>query len=357
MNARSRKKDCPVKRSKINSTQIAELAGVSRSTVSRVINNYPSVPPETREKVMKFIKEYNYFPDMSAQVLAGKNMRNIGLFIIDKGSVSNDPTSNKLITSVIEEASLHDYYILTHIISNSKDPKNVERVKAVFYQNRIDAGIFMGANNHEPFIEELIAEGFIIGIVDQELPGRDEPNRIVYSFDNENGAVQAIDYLVSLNHRNIGIINGGLKRHAGSARYKGYLKAMKYHSLPVRRQWILQADFNSDSGYKSMKNFLETNVDLPTAFFAANDSIAFGAIRALNEKRIKVPEDVSIIGVDDHALSAFLHPPLTTFKVDFRGMMQRLTTDVIKTIEVPNTSSIKIKVGSELIIRESCRSL
>ena len=346
-----------MKRSKINSTQIAELAGVSRSTVSRVINNYPSVPPETREKVMKVIKEYNYVPDMSAQVLAGKNMRNIGLFIIDKGSVSNDPTSNKLITSVIEEASLHDYYILTHIIRNSKDPVSVDRVKAVFYQNRIDAGIFMGADNHEPFIEELIAEGFIIGIVDQDLPGRDEPNRIVYSFDNENGAIQAVNYLVTLNHRNIGIINGDLKRHAGSARFEGYLKAMKHLCLPVRKEWILQGDFNSDSGYCSMKNFLKTNAALPTAFFAANDSIAFGAIRALNEKGIKVPEDVSIIGIDDHALSAFFHPPLTTFKVDFRGMMQHLTKDVIKTIEEPNKKSIKMSAGNELIIRESCRSL
>ncbi|MEH7418498.1 LacI family DNA-binding transcriptional regulator [Neobacillus drentensis] len=346
-----------MKRSKINSTQIAELAGVSRSTVSRVINNYPSVPPETREKVMKVIKEYNYVPDMSAQVLAGKNMRNIGLFIIDKGSVSNDPTSNKLITSVIEEASLHDYYILTHIIRNSKDPVSVDRVKAVFYQNRIDAGIFMGADNHEPFIEELIAEGFIIGIVDQNLPGRDEANRIVYNFDSDNDVIKAIDYLVSLNHRHIGIINGDLKRHSGSARYKGYLKAIEHHGLPIRKEWILPGDFNSDSGYNSMKNFLKTNLELPTAFFAANDSIAFGAIRALNEKGLNVPADVSIIGVDDHALSAFFPPPLTTFKVDFRGMMQRLTNDVIKKIEQPGNKGIKITVGSELIVRESCRSL
>ncbi|GAE36133.1 LacI family DNA-binding transcriptional regulator [Halalkalibacter akibai] len=147
-----------MKRNKINSAQIAKLAGVSRSTVSRVINNYPNVPSETREKVMKIIKENDYFPDMSAQVLAGKNMRTIGLFIIDKGSVSSDFTSNTLITSVIEEASKHDYYVLTNIIRDCRSPNNVERVKAVFYQNRIDAGIFMGTDNHEPLIEELIAE-------------------------------------------------------------------------------------------------------------------------------------------------------------------------------------------------------
>jgi len=341
----------------MNSTQIAQLAGVSRSTVSRVINNYPSVPPETREKVMKVIKEYNYFPDMSAQVLAGKNMRNIGLFIIDKGSVSSDPTSNMLIASVIEEASSHDYYVLTNIIRDCKSPKNIERVKTVFYQNRIDAGIFMGADNHEPFIEELIAEGFIIGIVDQDLPGRDEPNRIVYSFDNEEGAEKAIDYLVSLNHRNIGILNGDLRRHAGSARYEGFLKAMKHHGLPIRNEWILQSDFSSTNGYHTMKNFLQRKTELPTAFFAANDSIAFGAIRALNEKHIHVPSDLSIIGIDDHVLSKLYHPPLTTFKADFTSMMQGLTNDVIKTIEHTNKKGIKVTMSSELIVRESCRSL
>jgi len=343
-----------LKRSKINSTYIAELAGVSRSTVSRVINNYPSVPPETREKVMKIIKEYNYFPNMSAQVLAGKTMKNIGLFIIEKGNVASDPINPMLIASVIEEASAHDYYVLTHIIRDTTSSKNIEHVKSVFYQNRIDAGIFIGANNHEPFIEELIAEGFTIGIVDQDLAGRDEPNRIVYSFDNENGAMKAIDYLVSLQHRNIGIITGDLKRHAGIARYEGFIKAMEHHGLPVKREWVLKAGFSSIRGYSAMKNFLKTNVELPTAFFAANDSIAFGVIRALNEKKMNVPTDISIIGIDDHVLSEFFQPPLTTFKADFSNMMKGLTLDVIKTIEDTNKKGIKIIMESQLIERESC---
>jgi len=357
INTCSREKEGTLRRTKINSKQIAELAGVSRSTVSRVINNYPSVPTETREKVMKVIKEYNYFPNMSAQALAGKTMRNIGLFIFDKGNVSSDPINNMLIASVIEEASAHDYYVLTNIIRDSKSHKMIEHVKAVFYQNRIDAGIFMGANNHEPFIEELIAEGFIIGIVDQDLPGRDEPNRIVYSFDNEIGAVKAVNYLASLNHRKIGVINGDLKRHAGIARYEGYLKGMKNHGLSVNKEWVLQADFSSMQGYNAMKKFLQGNVELPTSFFAANDSVAFGAIRALNEKKISVPNDISIIGIDDHVLSKFFQPPLTTLKADFSNMMKGLTLDVIKSIEHKNNRGIKVIMESKLVERESCIAL
>ncbi|GAE36134.1 LacI family DNA-binding transcriptional regulator [Halalkalibacter akibai] len=189
------------------------------------------------------------------------------------------------------------------------------------------------------------------------MPGRDEPNRIVYSFDNENGATKAVDYLVNLNHRKIGIINGNLKRHAGIARYNGFLAGMKHHGLSVRREWVLQSDFSSDESYQTMERFLKSNVELPTAFFAANDKIAFGVIRALKEKGINVPADISVIGIDDNVLSKLFQPPLTTFRAEFSKMMKSLTFDVITTIEQTKESGIKVTMGSELIVRESCRSL
>ena len=341
-----------MKKSEINSTKIAEIAGVSRSTVSRVINNYPSVPPSTREKVMKIIHEYNYFPNMSAQVLAGKKTRTLGLFMIEKGHVSSDATSNMLLASVIEAASSRDYYTLTNIIRNSKDPECIKDVKEIFYQGRVDAGIFIGADNHQPLIEELIGEGFIVGIVDQNLPGRKESNRIVYSLDSEHSMMQAVDYLVSLNHRNIGIINGDIKRFAGPAKYEGFVKAMKKHGLPIRKEWMLPGDFNKESGYHAIQSLIKNKVKMPSAIIAANDSVAFGAISALKEHKIAVPEDISIIGFDDHVFSSFFN--LTTFKYDFGDMMQELTFQVISSIENPNREHVNVQVPSTLVIRESC---
>ncbi|WP_054028420.1 LacI family DNA-binding transcriptional regulator [Bacillus sp. FJAT-28004] len=340
----------------INSTEIAKLAGVSRSTVSRVINNYANVPEKTKQKVLKVIQQYNYYPNLSAQVLAGKRTRTIGLFMVDSGRVSGDSISSLLLARVIESASSHGYYVLTHIVHDMKDQDEARMIKESFYQRRIDGGVFIGAANHEPLIEELIAEGFMVAIVDQHLPGRTEPNRIVFNFDNETGVGQAIDYIVSLGHERIGMINGDMNRYSGPSKWRGFQAAMARHHLPLVQQWMLPGDFNESSGYQSIKEFLKAKTELPTAIFAANDSVAFGAIRALKESGIQVPQDVSIIGFDDHILSAHSRPALTTIRVDFADMMDKLTKTLITSIENGAEAYHPVAVSTELVVRDSCQS-
>lgn len=341
----------------INSNEIARLAGVSRSTVSRVINNYANVPEKTKEKVMKIIQQYNYYPNLSAQVLAGKRTRTIGLFMIDAGRVSGDSISSLLLARIIESASSKGYYVLTHIVRDLREPDEARTIKESFYQRRIDGGIFIGAANHEPLIEELITEGFMVAIVDQHLPGRTESNRLVFNFDNETGVGQAIDYLVSLGHQRIGIINGDMNRHSGPSKWRGFQDAMLRNDLPIAEQWILPGDFNEASGYKAIKTFLALKIELPTAIFAANDSVAFGAIRALNESGLRVPQHISIIGFDDHIRSAHYNPALTTIRVDFAGMMDKLTKTLISSIEIGAEGFKPIAVSTELVIRDSCQEV
>lgn len=341
----------------INSNEIARLAGVSRSTVSRVINNYANVPEKTKEKVMKIIQQYNYYPNLSAQVLAGKRTRTIGLFMIDAGRVSGDSISSLLLARIIESASSKGYYVLTHIVRDLREPDEARTIKESFYQRRIDGGIFIGAANHEPLIEELIAEGFMVAIVDQHLPGRTETNRLVFNFDNETGVGQAIDYLVNLGHKRIGIINGDMNRHSGPSKWRGFQDAMLRNDLPIAEQWILPGDFNEASGYKAIKTFLALKIELPTAIFAANDSVAFGAIRALNESGLRVPQHISIIGFDDHIRSAHYNPALTTIRVDFADMMDKLTKTLISSIENGAVGFKPIAVSTELVIRDSCREV
>ncbi|MBB6731749.1 LacI family DNA-binding transcriptional regulator [Cohnella sp. CBP 2801] len=348
-----------MRKSEINSVEIARLAGVSRSTVSRVVNNYANVPPETRAKVMKVIEEHRYVPNLSAQVLAGKGTRTIGLFVIEAGHVSSDMLSNMLIASVIENASALGYYVLTHIIRDASDADSARSVKDIFYQRRIDGGIFIGAANEEPLIEELIAEGFKIGLVDQHLPGRNEPNRVVVNFDNERGMLLAVGYLAGLGHKRIGIVNGDMKRLSGQDKYDGFLAAMKEHGLPVEPRWVLPAGFHEEEGYEAMRSFLRSGEERPTAIVMANDSVAFGAIRALREQGLSVPEDLSVVGFDDHALSARFQPALTTVKVDFDGMMRQLTESLIVRIEgeAAGQAPEEPPAGSRLIVRDSCRPL
>lgn len=344
-----------MKKAEINSVEIARMAGVSRSTVSRVINNYANVPAETREKVMKVIQQYNYFPNVSAQVLAGKRARTIGLFLIAPGHVSSDILTNMLIVSVIEHASACGYYVLTHIIRDAKDTETVKNVKEIFFQRRIDGGIFIGAANHEPFIEELIAEGFIVGVVDQEHPEIPQSNRIVANFNNDSGMKQAVAYLAGLGHTRIGVINGDMNRLSGPTKYEGFLKAMQLCGLQVNRDWVLEGSFHEESGYEAIHTFLRTQGERPTAIIAANDSVAFGAIRALKEHGLQVPEHISVIGFDDHALSEKHHPALTTIRVDFSDMLKQLTTILISKIEKPSSDIREITLDCSLVIRESCR--
>nr|MBC9202439.1 LacI family DNA-binding transcriptional regulator [Paenibacillus sp. PL91] len=341
----------------INSTEIAKLAGVSRSTVSRVINNYANVPEKTKQKVMKVIQQYNYYPNLSAQVLAGKRTRTIGLFMIDSGRVSGDSLSSLLLARIIDSASSHGYYVLTHIVRDMKEQEETRAIKESFYQRRIDGGVFIGAANHEPLIEELIAEGFMVAIVDQHLPGRSEPNRVVFNFDNETGVGQAIDYLVSLGHKRIGMINGDMNRYSGPSKWRGFQAAMSRHHLPLVSQWMLPGDFNEESGYHAIKEFMKTKTELPSAIFAANDSVAFGAIRALKESGIRVPQDISVMGFDDHILSAHYSPALTTIRVDFADMMDKLTKTLINSIENGSETFQTFAVSTELVVRHSCQSV
>lgn len=343
---------------KMDSARVAKLAGVSRSTVSKVINNYPDVSKQTYEKVMKIIKQYNYYPDVSAQVLKGKGTNTIGLFIISPEGFSNDAHCNFMLGRVVESASIKGYHVLTYIINDTENEEEVGRIKRVFYEKRVNGGIFIGTKNNEPIVEQLIAEGFIVGVMDENLTGRTETNRLVINFDAKNNATQAVDYLVGLNHKKIGFINGSLDKNSGSEKYKGFTQGIKKNNLDIYDEWITFGNFSENGGYVAMKKILEAKKEIPTAICCANDSTAFGAIKAIIEKRLIVPRDISIIGSDDHLLSAYYNPPLTTFKVNFTEIMTLLVSNIIKLIDGDVKQIIRIpKLSTELVIRKSCKRI
>lgn len=346
-----------MKKSDINSIEIAKIAGVSRSTVSRVINNYRNVPKATRDKVMQVIEQYKYSPNFSARIMSGMKTRTIGLFMISPEEVFHDSLTTSLITGLIESASSKGYYVLTHIIRNTKDQDIVRKVKETFYQQRIDGGIFVGAANHEPLIEELIAEGYIVGIIDQNIEGRYESNRVVCNFGNLQGMKQGVDYLAALNHRKVAFITGDPQRCSGPEKLEGFKNAMASHGLEVDPRWIIPSDFTEKGGYNSVRQWLKKVQELPTAIFACNDSVAFGALAALKEANLTVPDQLSLIGFDDHALSSRIQPALTSIHVDFTEMVHTLISNIIEAIEQDPKGFKKYVGTTELVIRDSCRAI
>jgi LacI family transcriptional regulator len=343
----------------ITSQEIAKLAGVSRSTVSKVINNYSDVSKDTYEKVMKIVKEYNYYPNLSAQALKGKETKTLGLFMISPALFSDDVHSDTMIGKVIENAAMLGYHVLTYIIRNPKDIEAFETVKEAFYQKRISGGIFIGAENHEPLVEELIAEGFPVGIMDQNLAGREEPNRIVINFQCEESSTHAIDYLVSLNHKKIAIINGNLNKYSGAQKYKGFIEGIRKNNLEIPDPWITYGDFSESSGFALMGKILDSSYGMPTAVCCANDLIAFGAIKAIEKRGLALPNDISIIGSDDHLLSSYIKPALTTYKVNFAQILKLLTCKVVEYIEkgYVKTNTKNNELSIDFIVRDSCRRI
>jgi len=340
----------------MNSAEIARLAGVSRSTVSRVINGYDNVNEETRQRVMRVIEENEYYPTLGGQLLAGKDTGTLGFFWVSRtASVEVIQGSAFFFHLTVAAASL-GYLALTSIV-NMENEDDINLVKQIFMQGRIDAGIFIGAKNNEPLIEELISKEKIVGIFDHYHEGREEPNRISVNFERDTGE-KVIDYLYELGHRKIAIIDGNMNFYSCLMRHYSFIKGMLNNGLDIRSEWLIYSDINEDDGYAAGINLLEKCAgNLPTAICTMNDALAYGVYRALEQYDIKIPGDISVIGIDNLEKSANITPRLTTFAFDFQEVFYSLVDRTIKAIKqcegVPSTEFIT----SVFVERESCRRI
>ncbi len=154
---------------------------------------------------------------------------------------------------------------------------------------------------------------------DQRPPNRPEPNRAVVNYDDAATSRAVIAYLASLGHREIGIIDGDRARYAGMMKHRGFLAGMRANGLPVNESWMRDGDFQSESGYRAMRALLAANKRLPTAMAAANDNTAFGAMRAMEEFGLRIPEDISIVGVDGHPVLPVRAPAPDDLRVRHPG--------------------------------------
>lgn len=340
---------------RLNSSDIAKLAGVSRSTVSRVINNYPNVPDETRERVMAVIKENHYYPQVCGQMLNGMKKKTIGLFWLSRAAIAQDTLSSSYFMNIVDAATSHDYLVLSCVLDNLTDKKNIQFVRKVFMEGRIDAGIFIGANNNDPLLAELLEAGEIIGAFDYYHTGDPIPNCITVNYERDSGE-KAIDYLYALGHRNIAVIDGDMTRLSSLDRHESYMRSIMKHGLTIRNEWLAYGGITQHSGYLAARQMLENCRDnLPTAIFANNDAVAFGVYKACEELGLRIPEDLSVIGVDGHINGRYIQPPLTTIVFDFRQIFSTLVARVIDAVEQKQPICQTEYFEGKLTERASCQ--
>jgi DNA-binding LacI/PurR family transcriptional regulator len=352
----------------MRSEDIAKLVGVSRSTVSRVINNYPDIPPSTREKVLKAITENNYVPNVPAQRLAGLKSRTLGIFLMDiyeeekphhlkttdQTLLYNNSYFASFTNAFIDQANKADYYVLVSTVYNSEDFK---KVQDAFYGQRIDAGVFIGEKESEyQYIYNSFPADSIFGIVDFTSNDIDKQKAILVGVNNYEGAFKAVEYLIGLGHRRIGIITGNIAKNSGKKRLEGYQNALNQYRLQQDPDLIAYGNYFEENGYQKMKQLLALSSS-PTAVFCCNDIMAIGAYRAVSEARLRIPRDISIIGFDDIQISGFLSPPLTTVHLPLAEIAKNMANLLIQSIAAGKQEVICKLEDTTLIERASCRRI
>jgi LacI family transcriptional regulator len=348
----------------MRSEDIAKLAGVSRSTVSRVINNYDNVPEETRRKVLRIIEEYQYEPNTFARVLAGKGTDTIGLFVV---STAERPDANRIydnsyfarfVDAVTDNANARGSYVLIHTVYSEAD---FMKVKQAFLQKRIDGGIIIGTGTDTELVRELAALNAPFVLIDYDIAeiieNRLDKNHLtVINSKDYEGTMAVMDYLISLGHTEIGILSGRMNSFSGRERYKAYEAAMKANGLRLDENHILRGEFLKDAAYEEVKRLMRSGRP-PTALFSANDDMAISAMQAFAEQGIRIPEDLSLVGFDDVPAASLMIPKLTTVRLPIYEMA-KAAVDAITRMGQKNGSSFgTVSFPAEFIIRESCRPL
>lgn len=342
----------------MNSEDIARLAGVSRSTVSRVINNYANVPEATRAKVLEVIEKYNYEPNTSARILAGKSNNTVGLFVIsvsEKDRIYQSAYYSSFINAVVDVANAKGYYVLVHTIYSEKD---YSKVRQSFLQKRICAGILVGNEKLPIALKEISQMGYPIGIVDYDTEdiekyGLDDSNLIVVNSKDYDGTMDALNYLIGLGHREIGIITGRMETYSGRQRYEAYKNVLQSNGIEIKPEFVLKGEFLKKKTYNEVRSLVDSK-KLPTALFACNDDMALAAMEVFSERGIRIPEDISIIGFDDIPLASHIKPALSTVKVPAYEMVSHITELVINKIEKKSRKFYYESIPDQLIIRDTC---
>ncbi|HLI09052.1 MAG TPA: LacI family DNA-binding transcriptional regulator [Ktedonobacteraceae bacterium] len=348
--------------SKLTIRDIARLAGVSKSTVSRVLNAHPKVDPETRERVLSVMKEHGFVPNAAATGLAKGRGHLIGLLV--------PALTWELVSDVLQGAAsvLEDsrYDIIIYSASPDKDFSQV--IDRILAANMV-AGILALLHTQSPrHLVELHRQGLPIVLINHVAARVDLPQ---VGIDNVAATYEAVRHLLALGHRRIGFILGLPEIQCTHDRYEGYHKALSDAGVSLDPSLVLQGDYRCEGGYASAQKFF-TMAEPPTAIFASNDLTAYGVLDAAQKYEVRVPEDVALVGFDDIAPSIHVHPALTTIHHPFKEMgssaahllLSMINTDNSLTPEegdlpVPDSTeqgagTPRILLPTHLVVRESC---
>jgi LacI family transcriptional regulator len=329
--------------------EISRLSGVSRSTVSRVINNDPHVTEETRQSVLKVIRELHYQPNAAARSLKVGRTHIIGLVIpTGVSSVFTDPYYPMLIRGISTACQAKSYSVMLWLA----EPEYERRTINQMLLNGFADGVIVSSSSINESIVEDLARSNLPFILIGRPPTHPELNYV--DVENQRAASEAVNHLLRLGKRRIASIVGPQNTIVGIDRKAGYLEALHSRGVQPDPDLIVEGDFSEDSGFAAMHRLLPHK---PEAVFAASDAMALGAMRACREAGMTIPDDIAVVGFDDMPFSARALPPLTTMRQPIQQIGSVAAETLIDIIENPDLQHRHhIILTAELVIRQSCGS-
>lgn len=321
---------------------IARLANVSHTTVSRALNNSPLINDETKSKIHAIAKQLNYVPNFSAKSLVLDKSYNIGLFF----STLNAGTSPSFFYETVRGVNsvVKDSFNL--VVKGIDDYKDFNSINKKSFDGIILMSQSIRDNN---FVYHVLSKEIPIVILNREFA---EDSVVSVVSDDKEGSYKAVNYLIELGHREIAIIEGKEGFKSTEERKSGYLKALIENGILPKNEFMVKGKYDIESGYAAMKSIIAMP-QRPTAVFASNDDMALGAYKAVFEMGLRVPEDISIAGFDDNIFSQYIIPPLTTVKRPIEKMSSEGARIIINKIEDKSCGGNVVFMNTDLIVRDS----
>jgi LacI family transcriptional regulator len=332
--------------SKVTIIEVAEKAGVSFGTVSRVVNNDIHVKKETRERVLQVMEKLGYVANRQARSLAGGKSNIIGVLVPDLGTSYIE----EIIRGVDAELSLTDLDLILYTTHRtaSKEANYVANLA----KGMVDGLLLVLPRSPADYIGTLTGRNFPFVLIDHQGTGRNCP---AVGATNWQGAYRATEYLIKLGHSRIGFITGSMDLGCSMDRLEGYLSALRTHHANDAPELVYEGTFFQPDGYAGASALLDLP-NPPTAIFASNDIMALGVMDAVRSRGLRIPDDISIVGFDDIPQSAVVRPALTTVNQPLEKMGRVATQMLLDLLRQPEKEAGRIELPTELVIRESCQN-
>jgi LacI family transcriptional regulator len=327
----------------MNIAEIARRANVSTATVSRTLNQSGPVKAATARKVWRAVTALNYYPNSHARTLVSGRSRLIGLIVSDL----TNPFFPELIRTFEDLAAQKQHDLL--LTSTDYDTSRMTTCLRRMLERKVDGVAMMTSEMDMSLIKELSKRSVPIVFMDV---GQIGPRMSHVSIDYGNGIRQAVQHVVELGHKGIGFISGPLDLHSARTRRQAFVDGMRHHAITLDRRLIREGTHTADGGEKAMKELLKL-ARLPTAVVCSNDWTAIGALHAIHDAGLRVPDDVSLVGFDDIPLTSYTTPTLTTIRMSARDVGAIAFQALFSLIGEEHLEGDVYQVPTRLVVRES----